>query len=339
MDNNNQPIETKNYRKAKMSEKKKKGMLIAASAAALCLCAVAFWFWHPHVYSVKEIIKAPTCIEAGEGIGKCFCGKKEMRTLETVGHTEVIDKGFEATKTESGLTDGKHCSVCGEVFEEQMSIYPLGSSGLAYKATSVADCEITGIGDCKDDKIVIPRYIDGYAVTAISDYAFRWCSNITSITIPVSVTSIGTDAFASCGSLTSITIPDGVRFIKNFAFSNCTSLESIIIPDSVIGIGNSAFAHCGSLRSITIPDNVTDIGKYAFWACTILKSVTIPNSVTSIDENAFMDCVSLATITYTGTVAEWKNLKKSSHWDSNTPYYTVYCTDGTVTKEGNVAYN
>ncbi len=40
-------------------------------------------------------------------------------------HTIEIDYGFPATSEEPGLTDGKHCSVCGEVIEEQKLIRPL----------------------------------------------------------------------------------------------------------------------------------------------------------------------------------------------------------------------
>ena len=43
-----------------------------------------------------------------------------------VGHLEVIDKGKEATCTEKGLTEGKHCSNCEEVLEAQTEISEKG---------------------------------------------------------------------------------------------------------------------------------------------------------------------------------------------------------------------
>ena len=39
-------------------------------------------------------------------------------------HIEVIDPAVEATCEETGLTEGKHCSVCGETVSERQRISP-----------------------------------------------------------------------------------------------------------------------------------------------------------------------------------------------------------------------
>ena len=55
----------------------------------------------------------------------------------------------------------------------------------------------------------------GSAVTSIGNYAFYYCSDLTSVTIPSSVTSIGDYAFSGCSNLTSVTIPSSVTSIGN----------------------------------------------------------------------------------------------------------------------------
>ena len=142
--------------------------------------------------------------------------------------------------------------------------------------------------------IVIPESItyenSKYSVTSIGDWAFSYCTGLTSITIPNSVTSIGNYTFFGCSGLTSVTIPNSVTSIGDFAFYDCCSLTSITIPNSVTSIGNGAFSGCSGLTSITIPNSVTSIGELAFDGCSGLTSVTIPNSVTSIGDYVLNRC-------------------------------------------------
>ena len=175
---------------------------------------------------------------------------------------------------------------------------------------------------------------------AIYDYAFEYCTGLTSVTIGNSVTSIGGFAFSGCSGLTSITIPDSVTSIGSRAFYNCTGLTSVTIGNGVTSIGDYAFNNCGGLDAVyitdlsawcgiwfhgnsatanplcyahnlylngelvtdlVIPDGVTSIGDYAFYNCAGLTSVTIPDSVTSIGEYAFRGCSGLTSVTFENT--------------------------------------
>ena len=164
-------------------------------------------------------------------------------------------------------------------------------------------------------------------VTSIGEEAFRYCDNLTSVSIPESVTSIGDSAFYGCYSLTGVNIPDGVTSIGGGAFFDCRSLTNVFIPESVMFIGVVPFGWCFSLSSfegkyastdglylidqgtmlaaaiggiegdLVLPESVTSIGPFALSLCTNLVNITIPDSVTEIGVSAFFGCSSLVTIT------------------------------------------
>ena len=70
--------------------------------------------------------------------------------------------------------------------------------------------ESSGNRDFYYGAITIPKRVSKenvtYSVTSIGEYAFYYCSGLTSITIPNSVTSINNWAFAGCSGLTSVTV-------------------------------------------------------------------------------------------------------------------------------------
>ena len=103
-------------------------------------------------------------------------------------------------------------------------------------------------------KVVIPKSVEhegaAYSVTSIGNKAFRYCSGLTSVTIPNSVTSIGNNAFAYCSGLTSVIIPNSVTSIWESTFYGCSRLTSVTIPNSVTSIQTNAFANCPELLDV-----------------------------------------------------------------------------------------
>ena len=253
----------------------------------------------------------------------------ESTTKETAEHVHNFGEWVtikEASKTEDGQKS-RTCSGCSAT--ETETIPATGSVGLVYTVNSDGQsCIITGIGSCTDTNIVIPKKINGYAVTSIGDYAFALCESLTSITIPNSITSIGKAAFFCCTSLPSITIPNSVTSIGEVAFQGCESLMSVVIPDSGVSIGMFAFSGCTSLPSITIPDSVTAIGMFAFEGCTSLTTVTIGGPDTSIGDLAFGQCPNLTTIQFQGTKAQWRAINGLGLFSIGG--HTVHCTDGDI---------
>ncbi len=94
-----------------------------------------------HSYGNSVVTKQPTCTSEGTKIKTCTkCNVTVTEKLPAKGHTAVTDKGYPATCTTAGKTDGSHCSVCNTVIKVQTVIYATGhkSSGwIVDKAASI----------------------------------------------------------------------------------------------------------------------------------------------------------------------------------------------------------
>ena len=92
-------------------------------------------------HGFTETVVAPTCEDGGYTVHNCtVCGYSYCdNETAALGHTEVVDAAVEATCTETGLTEGKHCSVCGEVIVAQTETAALGhTAGEAVKENETA---------------------------------------------------------------------------------------------------------------------------------------------------------------------------------------------------------
>ena len=170
--------------------------------------------------------------------------------------------------------------------------------------SSVKSIETYAFKECSNLTSVV--FGDNFQLTYIGDGAFSDCTSLTSIELPNSVTYIGIDAFHGCSSLTSIELPNSVTEMGNGAFGGCSSLTSIEIPNSVTEMGDYTFEGCSNLKTVTFGENfqLTYIEKATFEGCTSLTNIEIPNSVKSIRAYAFEDCTSLTNIEIPNSVID-----------------------------------
>ena len=159
-------------------------------------------------------------------------------------------------------------------------------------------------------KSVIPE-----GVTAIGDFAFNDCENLTEIRIPASVATIAEGAFYCCKSLQSIQV--SAQNPTYYAENNCCieikthrliiGCKNSIIPEGIVSIADRAFSGCSGLTDVNLPFGITEIERAAFSECDYLTEIRIPASVTTIAQGAFLAC---------------KNLQSIQVSDQNSTYYS-----------------
>ena len=93
--------------------------------------------------------------------------------LEAPGHTEAVDAAVAPTCTEKGLTEGSHCSVCGEILEAQNDVPALGHSYGEWTQTQASTCTEKGTArrDCKNCDHYETKEVDTLAHTEVDDAA------------------------------------------------------------------------------------------------------------------------------------------------------------------------
>ena len=224
-----------------------------------------------------------------DGVGGTLVFEDTILTEVALNCTEGVTLGSEATafyialppqKFEGGITAEINCndgskmvkSTSNSVTIKRNTILPMEELGyhadiphnqIWYTATAKIDPnnafnvtiksnewdETTGKGIITFDA----------PVTTIGDWAFGYCSSLTSVTIPDSVTEIGSDAFYNCSSLTSVTIGNRVTMIRGYAFSGCSSLKSVYCKPTTPPQGGSyMFSDNATDRKIYVPASDDD---------------------------------------------------------------------------------
>ena len=280
-----------------------------------------------------------TCTSTGLTDGKKCKKCGEILVSQTViavkEHTVVIDEAVETTCITPGLTEGKHCGICNVVIVEQNTINAIGHTESDWIIDEEATPMETGIKHnecimCGQILITesIPVLVSEGLEFALSPYGAGYA-----------VVGIGTctDEY--------LVIPntyngEPVTIIDQGAFINCTFIDKVYIPNSIVGIYDEAFLGCSSIKNIIVPSENKHMGANAFAECTSLESITLPhiNISGGMATYMFRDCTSLTTINYMGYIYQWQGRYHAPNWDKNTGDYTIYCTDGTISKDGTIIY-
>ena len=167
-------------------------------------------------------------------------------------HTEATDAAVPATCTATGLTEGKHCSVCGEVLVAQQTVPATGHTPVsdpAVPATHVTTGRTEG-SHCNVCNAVLAAQQEVPAV--VLEYE---------LVLPASLKTIEEEAFAG-GSMACVVLPDGCEAIGAGAFKNCAQLRFVEIPASVTSIDGSAFTGCGE-GLIIVTTSVSEARRFA----------------------------------------------------------------------------
>lgn len=166
-----------------------------------------------------------------------------------ISHVEEIDNSVEATCTDEGKTEGKHCSVCGEILIAQERIPALGHKPVAVEAVAPSSSK------------------EGHR----AGEACERCSEIIK----------GMEIIPAVPKQWDMTLPETTRTIENEAFYGINALYSVRLPNNCTYIGANTFADCGKLLFICIPNGDCVINPIAFGENTNVIVVTLPGSSTA----------------------------------------------------------
>ena len=213
-------------------------------------------------------------------------------------HVIVIDEAIEATCFSTGLTKGKHCSVCNRIFLAQRVINRISHTEVIDEAVP-ATCTTTGLTKGKHCS-VCSKVLVAQEIIPAYNHSFGVWNNISSPNDNINITE---QRSCSCGFTETRTYPiegsKGLEYQINSDGKSCTVIgigscldSGIAIPNTVDGytvtsIGEEAFSGQSDITFIIIPNTVTSIGTKAFYGCVGLKDMTIPASVTSIGTQIF----------------------------------------------------
>ena len=265
-----------------------------------------------HSYGNSVVTKQPTCTSEGTKIKTCTkCNVTVTEKLPAKGHTAVTDKGYPATCTTAGKTDGSHCSVCNTVIKVQTVIYATGHKSSGWIVDKAASIGVKGSKhkECTVCKKVletaeIPALsrisISKASVTlSTSTYAYDGKAKKPGVTVKLNGKTLknGTDYTVSYSNNTKV----GTATVKITGKGNYTgsvsktyNIKNNFKKATISGISNKSYTGKNITQSFTVKYNGKTLKKGTDYTVSYLSNKNIGTATVKITGKG----------SYTGTITK-----------------------------------
>ena len=223
-----------------------------------------------HSYGNSVVTKQPTCTSVGTAIKTCTkCNATVTEKLPAKGHTAVTDKGYPATCTTAGKTDGSHCSVCNTVIKVQTVINATGHKSSGWIVDKTASIGVKG--SKHKECTVCKKVLETAEIPALS----RISISKASVTL-----STSTYAYDGKAKKPGVTVKLNGKTLKNgtdytVSYSNNTKVGTAKV--TITGKGN----YTGSVsKTYSIKNNfkkatISGISNKSYTGKNITQSITV----------------------------------------------------------------
>ena len=223
-----------------------------------------------HSYGNSVVTKKPTCTSEGTAIKTCTkCNATVTEKLPAKGHTAVTDKGYPATCTTAGKTDGSHCSVCNTVIKVQTVINATGHKSSGWIVDKTASIGVKG--SKHKECTVCKKVLETAEIPALS----RISISKASVTL-----STSTYAYDGKAKKPGVTVKLNGKTLKNgtdytVSYSNNTKVGTAKV--TITGKGN----YTGSVsKTYSIKNNfkkatISGISNKSYTGKNITQSITV----------------------------------------------------------------
>ncbi len=221
-------------------------------------------------HNYKSETTDATCDTAGSTVYTClYCDDTYTETIDALGHTEVTDAAVAPTCTETGLTEGSHCSVCDAVLVAQETVDALGHSYDNGVVTTEPKCEEAGVKTftCATCGDTYTEAVDATGHTAVTDEA-----------VAPTCTKTGLTEGSHCSVCDAVLVAQEVVEATGHGASQYT--------DNGDGTHDATCAVC----SETVVDNEAHTYTEGTCVCGVVEATTGP----ALDTNLVFRTVSLA---------------------------------------------